>query len=32
LAMEAFKAVIQNEGNFFNTVDNKKILLNDYLK
>jgi hypothetical protein len=30
--MEAYKAVIQNEGNFFSTVDNKKILLNDYLK
>lgn len=32
LAMEAFKIVLQNEGDFFSTDDNKKILLNDYLK
>jgi hypothetical protein len=32
LAIEAYKIVLQKEGDFFSTEDNKKILLNDYLK
>ena len=32
LAMQAYKIVLQNEGDFISTDDNKKLLLNDYLK
>jgi hypothetical protein len=32
LAIEAYKIVLQKEGDFFSTDDNKEILLNDYLK
>ncbi|MDF2511919.1 MAG: hypothetical protein K0S04_1785 [Herbinix sp.] len=32
LAMEAYKRVIQNEDEFYNSDENKKLLLEDYLK
>jgi hypothetical protein len=32
LAMEAYKAILQNEGDFFSSDDNNNILLSDFLK